>query len=96
MKQTIGKAVKKPVEVNYFIYNGWSATTIKELEAWVKTFGKKFHEVFEFGPLTTNIKVKTLEGTSYNVPNGYYILRGVKGEFYPCDPQIFKETYSIS
>ena len=22
-----------------------------------------------------------------------YIIRGVRGEFYPCKPDIFKETY---
>jgi hypothetical protein len=24
---------------------------------------------------------------------GYYIIRGVRGEFYPCKPDIFEETY---
>ena len=24
---------------------------------------------------------------------GDYIIKGVQGEFYPCKPEIFKETY---
>lgn len=24
---------------------------------------------------------------------GDYIIKGIKGEFYPCKPDIFKETY---
>jgi len=36
--------------------------------------------------------IDTLEGTSLaNV--GDYIIRGVKGEFYPCKEDVFKLTY---
>ena len=36
--------------------------------------------------------VKTLEGT-LNANVGDYIIKGIKGEFYPCKPDIFKKTY---
>jgi hypothetical protein len=36
--------------------------------------------------------VVTLEGEMVARP-GWWIIRGVKGEFYPCDPEIFAETY---
>ena len=36
--------------------------------------------------------VKTLEGVMTANP-GDYIIKGVKGEFYPCKPDIFEETY---
>jgi hypothetical protein len=36
--------------------------------------------------------VKTLEG-NMTVNNGDYIIKGVKGEFYPCKPDIFEMTY---
>ena len=37
-------------------------------------------------------KITTLEGV--HVANiGDWIIRGVKGEFYPCKPDIFKATY---
>jgi hypothetical protein len=38
------------------------------------------------------VKIKTLEGVM-NAVQGDYIIRGVKGEIYPCKPEIFKETY---
>ncbi|ARF70788.1 hypothetical protein B7C51_25295 (plasmid) [Paenibacillus larvae subsp. pulvifaciens] len=37
-------------------------------------------------------KCPTLEGHHIVCP-GDYIIRGVKGEYYPCKPDIFAETY---
>jgi len=36
--------------------------------------------------------IQTLEGPM-KANNGDWIIKGVKGEFYPCKPDIFKETY---
>jgi hypothetical protein len=36
--------------------------------------------------------VETLEGTHIACP-GDYIIKGVKGEVYPCKPDIFDKTY---
>ena len=36
--------------------------------------------------------IATLEGTM-TATEGDYIIRGVHGEFYPCKPDIFFETY---
>ncbi|NQX77304.1 hypothetical protein [Gilvibacter sp.] len=36
--------------------------------------------------------IKTLEG-EMRAPVGHYIIKGIKGEFYPCDPEIFAQTY---
>jgi len=38
------------------------------------------------------LKIKTLEGYM-DVSWGDYIIQGVKGELYPCKPDIFKKTY---
>lgn len=38
------------------------------------------------------LSILTLEGTMLaNI--GDYIIKGVKGEFYPCKPDIFMQTY---
>jgi hypothetical protein len=96
MKHLCGKATKKPVEIDWFLYQGYSVTNLKELMAWVQSFKVDFHTAFEFGPGGKgDLRVKTLEGSSYTVPNNYIIIRGVQGEFYPCDPEIFKQTYTI-
>lgn len=39
--------------------------------------------------------IKTLEGT-HHVSVCDYIIQGVKGELYPCKPDIFTETYDVS
>jgi hypothetical protein len=38
-------------------------------------------------------RISTLEGTSYRVSKGDWIIQGVKGEYYPCKPDIFAQTY---
>lgn len=38
--------------------------------------------------------IKTLEGVM-RVSPGDYIIKGVKGEFYPCKPDIFEATYEL-
>lgn len=38
------------------------------------------------------IEIDTLEGTMRAHP-GDWIIKGVKGEFYPCKPDIFEATY---
>ncbi len=39
--------------------------------------------------------VNTLEGSVLLVDNGSYIVRGVRGEFYPVRGDIFEETYEL-
>lgn len=36
--------------------------------------------------------IKTLEGDHYTFI-GDWIIRGIKGEFYTCKPDIFEKTY---
>jgi len=38
------------------------------------------------------VKIRTLEGTM-RADIGDWIIKGVKGEFYPCKPDIFEATY---
>ena len=48
--------------------------------------------VIEAVKLTRQIEIKTLEGVMVgNV--GDWLITGVKGEQYPCKPDIFKATY---
>lgn len=43
-------------------------------------------------PALGTLDIPTLEGTMTASP-GDWIIRGVKGEFYPCKPDIFEATY---
>lgn len=40
------------------------------------------------------IEFKTLEG-NMRAHEGDWIIKGVKGEFYPCKPDIFEATYDL-
>lgn len=49
------------------------------------------------GYLTGNkvtLCIPTLGG-ALNAVEGDWIIRGIKGEFYPCKPDIFKQTYEL-
>ena len=75
------KYIKKPVEVEAVQWNG-----------------KNAEEVLEFTNHAAKVKngkmqISTLEGTM-TASAGDYIVKGVKGEFYPCKPDIFRETYA--
>ena len=50
---------------------------------------------FRLDPLRGGLEVKTLEGWLH-ASEGDWIIRGVKGEFYPCKPDIFAATYEPS
>ena len=43
----------------------------------------------------TNADIKTLEGVMH-ANFGDFIIKGVKGEIYPCKPDIFYATYEES
>jgi hypothetical protein len=40
----------------------------------------------------SRLMIKTLEGT-HLVSWGDFIIKGIKGEIYPCKPDIFRESY---
>ena len=40
------------------------------------------------------IEIETLEGTM-TARLGDWVIRGVQGEFYPCKPDVFAETYLV-
>lgn len=53
-------------------------------------------EIFKFCNMSyindQELRIQTLEG-SMIASVGDYIIKGVKGEFYPCKPDIFEMTY---
>ena len=62
--------------------------------------GDNYSEVFEFTegnayptkPHSDTLAVTTLEG-EVMATKGCYIIRGVNGEYYPCQEDIFNKTY---
>ena len=79
----INKYRKKPVIVEAVIWTGNNIDEVKEL-------AKNAVENIIF--VNNNLYIETLEGRM-NVSVGDYVIKGIAGEFYPCKPDIFKETY---
>ena len=67
-----------------------------EVEA-VQWNGDNREEIFDFARdaaymSNDSMMIRTLEG-DVTAAIGDYIIKGVKGELYPCKPDIFRETY---
>ena len=77
---------KKPVVINAVQFNGDVMPLIEE--GWNHELPGGLH--FEGG--NPVIRIQTLEGVM-TASVGDWIIRGVKGEFYPCKPDIFDATY---
>ena len=82
----MAKYRKKPVVIEAVLWDGNSGTA--------NTFiGESFGVDWEYeSAASSNIAIPTLEGRMIGKV-GDYIIKGVKGEFYPCKPDIFEDTY---
>lgn len=76
----IKKYRKKPVVIESIQWNG---NNFKE----IKDFCNK-----AIIDQNSNLVIEALEGDHY-AKEGDYIIKGVQGEFYPCKPDIFEQTY---
>lgn len=85
---------KKPVEVEAFRWIGdhgrqegpeWFTQAVAEHKVYFKNRG------------TSGVRlcINTLEGLM-SASVGDFIIRGVKGEIYPCKPDIFFQTYELA
>lgn len=82
---------KKPVVIDAFIWTGDKEQTEDPL--WIVD-AIRTNQVSFLNPGTKDVKmvINTLEG-SMIASRGDYIIKGVKGEVYPCKPDIFQATY---
>nr|DAU41159.1 MAG TPA: PGDYG protein [Caudoviricetes sp.] len=80
---------KKPVVVEAVRFQPNEHETFSEIPCWLE-------EAFALGSVMWETKesliISTLEG-DHLVSTGDYIIRGIKGELYPCKPDIFNQTY---
>ena len=90
----MAKYRKKPVVIEAFEWTGgpdqtedpeWIIDAIRTNLVWFNNPGTKH----------CNMEIKTLEG-NHVANQGDYIIKGVKGEIYPCKPDIFKMTYDLA
>lgn len=75
---------------------------VVDVEKWTGTIGS-FNDILDFMGTVKDrgvylsadkksLCIETLEG-DMRAEIGDFIIKGVKGEFYPCKPDVFKETY---
>jgi hypothetical protein len=77
---------KKPVVIEAVQYDGSNA---EEVAQWIDDCSGEFSPAHTWGD---EFRISTLEGELHVSP-GDYVIRGVQGEFYPCKPDIFEQTY---
>ena len=87
---------KKPVVVDAIQWGGFNKqVVIPEITAF-----DPYAEIHDpcsqcFKPMSEHGNIPTLEGHHIVCPNDW-IITGVKGEKYPCKPDIFEATYELA
>lgn len=86
----IKKYKKKPVVIEAFLFetNNDSDKNMNDIVSWINQ-GRDEVGAWHNG---TDIFIMTLEG-EMRAECGDFIIKGVKGEYYPCKHDIFKITY---
>lgn len=79
---------KLPVVIETIQFDG-TAKNAKEIALWIGD-GTLFGYSIDYG--YERFTIKTIEGIMTAQLNDW-IIKGVKGEFYPCKPDIFAATY---
>ena len=82
------KYMKRPVVIEAVQWTGVNPIEVAEfLQTGV-------NRTYEISSVTNTVKIETLKGTM-TASKYDYIIKGIKGEFYPCKPEIFNETYEL-
>lgn len=75
---------KKPVVIDAIQWTGKNASEVLAF--------CEHKAMWHYASLPDKINIETLEGNMKADLNDW-IIKGVKGEFYPCKPDIFEKTY---
>lgn len=90
---------KRPVTIQAMQWDGTAADATDIIE-WAANYDANIG--YSCNPLEGEVctsdtqhrlSIQTREGIIY-ADSGYFILKGVEDEFYPCDPGIFLKTYT--
>ena len=84
----IKRYIKRPIPIEAI---QWDGTNAKELKEFSHAIYFVHHED-EDGHIYTDLKITTWEGT-LRAEVGDYIIKGIKGEVYPCNKDIFESSY---
>ena len=83
--------IKKPVKIEARQFDG-SPLSVDRISFWMADCGSDREPIYA---ADNSLIIPTLEGDHRASP-GDWIIKGIKGEFYPCKPDIFEQTYEPS
>lgn len=93
---------KKPVLIEAFVFNPESKMHYEWKNLYLPVRGTSYDEIHKLigtSGVSHNLTnwdrlgiIETLEGPHVVEP-GDYVIKGIKGEYYPCKPDIFVQTY---
>lgn len=97
-----GRYTKRPVTITAVQWDG-TEEQAQEIVGWIESVNGRGAALYAPASPDTRIYntvmehpahifIGTLEGIMKAFPN-YWIIQGVKGEFYPCQPDIFLQSY---
>ncbi len=82
---------KKPVVIDAIQWDG-TLSGVRAIEAALPTLQTLALTSHEERNMASGWRIGTLEG-GHEVTPGDWIITGIKGEHYPCKPDIFAATY---
>ena len=85
---------KKPVVIEAMRFVTCSYSAMTEVARWCGGLICSEAKASDWTDVAYWLDIPTLEGVMKASP-GDYIIRGVQGEFYPCKPNIFEDTYEV-
>jgi hypothetical protein len=83
----MAKYRKKPVVIEAV---QWTGDNIAEIQMFMRPDWPEY--MGEFSDMDEILGINTLEGLHVARLNDW-VIKGIKGEFYPCKPDIFEQTY---
>ncbi len=86
------KAIKKPVEIEFFPFERAYHNDILKWSTQERPIDILTPRCIDGKAI---IKIKTLEGTHEGKEGECVIIKGISGEVYPCRKDIFEQTYEI-
>lgn len=92
MNDEVKVYVKKPVRVEAIRWTGLNLKDIINFTGLHKSAEKWSWDEYVAVVENEGLKIFTLEGVMH-AEIGDWIIKGIKGEFYPCKPDIFEATY---
>ncbi|MFZ7282505.1 hypothetical protein ACLSZW_02290 [Avibacterium avium] len=94
----MSRFIKKPVEIEARQINFNDDKNLIEITEWKDDVDLSSIYYSALAKIRSDIKshdgypIRTLEGIMI-ASDGDWIIKGIRGEFYPCKPDIFEQTY---